>query len=374
MRLYQACGWVLPIAMVLPIGCKDNSAAEGAAHTASAAATATAAVTAAATATASARPERPRRQGRRGSGLAGMLLGAAHELDLKEAQKATLDKLGEDLRGAGPVKEIKDLHTSLIAAASSKLCTNPTCWSAELSSTKLAPSYDAIDKAVAARHDKEAEALNGLHAALEPAQRKALVASVRSKQAEREAHAAEREKKHGDDEKKHGDDEKKHGDGEKKHGDGEKKAGDGEWSKRGLDRLTKELDLDAAQQKSVGALLDKEDHPTAAAAKTLREEAKKRQDALLTAFEGDTFDARKLELAGPGKKLREQLEHHVQELAQLLPLLKPEQREKLVAGMEKHSAVRGEQGATHDDEHAYHPLFDEQPMGREQGEPREPRP
>jgi Spy/CpxP family protein refolding chaperone len=338
MRLDQARWWMLPIAMMLPLACSNNGGAEGAANTASppattATATATAAVTATATATATAKTERPRMHARRGAGIAGMLLHAAHDLDLKDAQKATLEKLAEELHGAGPRKELKELHTSLIAEVKA----------GKIDTAKLSASYDAIDKAVADRHDKEIEVLNGLYAALDPAQRKALVAAVKAKQAAREAHMAEREKK-----------------------------GEGDWSKRRLEHLTKELDLDAAEQKSVGALLEKGDKPMAAAMATHREEAKKRMDAVLTAFEGEGFDAKKIELAGPGKKLRERLEHHVQFLSQLLPLLKPEQREKLAASMEKHTAVRSPDGAQHDDEQPYHPIFDEQHTDEEPAAPATP--
>lgn len=270
-----------------------------------------------------------------------MLLHTAQDLDLPDAQRAKVEKLGEDLGGAGPGKEIKELHNILITGAKSKLCSDATCWGKTFTIPAITASYDAIDKAMAARHDKEAEALDGLHAALEPAQRKALVAAVRAKQTERESHAAEREKK----------------------------AGAVDWTKRRLEHLTKELDLDAAQQKSVGALLDKADHPTEASIVARREEGKKRLEALLTAFEGDAFDAKKADLGGPGKDLRERLEHNVQFLGQLLALLKPEQREKLAAGMEKHSAVRGEHGAEHSDERPYHPIFDDQLM-----EPEAPKP
>lgn len=335
MRLLQARGWVLPIAMLLPIGCGNSASTDGAANTATAPATATAAakptVTATATASATAAPERPHRRARRGFGVAAMLLHSAEDLTLNDTQKATVEKLGASLHGVGPRKEIKELHESQIAGVKA----------GKIDTAKLTATYDAIDKAVAERHDKEIEALNGLHAALEPAQRKALVAAVRAKQAEREARMAEREKK----------------------------GGEADWSKRHVEHLTKELDLDAAQQKSVAALLEKDDHPTAATMTAHREEAKKRMDALLTAFEGDTFDAKKLELAGPGKKLRDRLEHHLQFLSQLVPVLKPEQREKLAAAMQKHSAVKNEWGAQHDDDHAYHPVFDDQPAEEEAPKP-----
>lgn len=326
MRLEHARWWVLSIALVLPAcGSKENPTPEGAKTAATAAPTAkaTAAATAAMpTATASAKAERPH-HARRPTGLAGMMLHAAHDLtDLKEPQKATLEKLTEEWHAASPRKEIKDLHTALTAQVKA----------GKIEPAKLTADYDAIDKAVAARHEKAVEVLNGLYASLDPAQRKALVAAVRAKEAEREKQAAEHEKKMNE-----------------------------EWSKKRLDHLTKELDLDPAQQKQVQALIDKGDRPTPADMATRREEAKKRLDAILTAFEGAGFDAKKFETAGPPKKLRERLERHVQFLSQLVPILKPAQRDKLAASMDKHAAVKNPDGAQHDDEHPYHPVFDDQP-------------
>ena len=188
-----------------------------------------------------------------------------------------------------------------------------------------------------ARLDKDADALNGLYAALEPAQRKALTAAVRAKQAEREAKQAEHK------------------------ADAPKPE---EFAKRRLDRMTKELDLDATQQKSVEALLAK-DQPPKAAMDAMQADMKKRMDTLLTAFEGDGFDAKKLDLSPmPGKKMREGMEKHVQFMSQLLPILKPEQREKLAVKMETPPTHHGAGPADHEDEPGYGLLFDD-PHGEE---------
>jgi Spy/CpxP family protein refolding chaperone len=218
-----------------------------------------------------------------------MMFHAAREIDLKDTQKAALDKLTEQLHGdrGGPPTEMKDYHAALSAQVRA----------GKIETAKLDPLQAAVEKAQQARKDREAETLNGLYAALEPAQRKAVAAAVRAKQAERRPNMVEVD------------------------------------PRKRLEHLTKQLDLDAAQQKKVEPLLAKEEHPGA-------EEAKKHTDAVLTAFEGEGFDAKKLEIAaGTSKK---GLAQHAQFLAGLLPLLKPEQREKLATSLEK-----GPQGGMH---------------------------
>jgi Spy/CpxP family protein refolding chaperone len=279
------------------LACKDSAppppAATATAEAVKAPAAAAPAPTAAATAPSEAAGH-GKWKGRRGRGIAGMMLHAAHSLDLKDAQKATLDKLAEQLHGdhAGPPSEMKDYHAALAAQVRA----------GKIDAAKLDPLEAAVDKAHQARSDKEAEVLNGLYAALEPAQRKALVAAVRAKQTEHQA-----------------------------------KMGGPDAAKHRLEHLTKQLDLDAAQQKRVEPLLAKDDH-------SAMDEMKKHSEAVLAAFEGDGFDAKKLEpAAGAAKKGMAQ---HAQFLAALLPVIKPEQREKLAAEIEKAPrSPHGEEGA-----------------------------
>jgi Spy/CpxP family protein refolding chaperone len=88
-----------------------------------------------------------------------------------------------------------------------------------------------------------------------------------------------------------------------------------------------------------------EDSMSPAAMKTQREEGKKRMDAVLTAFEGASFDPKKLDLAGlPGKTRHEGLEKDTTFLSQLLPLLTPEQREKLAVQRERTNGRRQWEG------------------------------
>jgi Spy/CpxP family protein refolding chaperone len=299
MSLRRALWLAIPVALV--IGCKDESApAPAPTATATAEAVKTPAATAAPTAAPSASADHGKHagKGRRHPGIAGALFHAAHELDLKDAQKATLEKLTTELHaGGGQMQEMKDYHAALTAQVKA----------GKIETAKLDPLQAAAEKAQKARRDKDAEALNGLYALLEPAQRKALVAAVRAKQAAHKAPDPAKAEAH---------------------------------AKQRLEHLTKTLDLDAAQQKKVEPLLAKDTPPTAMA-----DEMKKHSDAVLTAFEADGFDAKKLEPAGapPGKGM---MASHVQFLTALLPLLKPEQREKLAASYEKPHAMHGEHGAS----------------------------
>jgi len=291
------------------IGCKDKATPE-----APPTATATASVTASAAPSGARRgPMFDKRGGhgmRRGGefGMSGMLFRAARDLELREGQKVAVDDIQKSLHGgedAGPPgQEFKEMH-ALIAAG---------IRAGKLDTEKLTAMQTELDKSMQARREKETSALQRLHAALDSAQRKTLVASVRTKQAEREAKFGARVS------------------------DAGPPKGD-EFKKRRMEKLTKELDLDADQQKKVDALMAK---PAAKGpgAEDGRETYKKRMEAVLTAFEADTFDAKKLEDGAPARKMSEGMSEHLQFLNGLLPILKPEQREKMAANMEKGSARR----------------------------------
>lgn len=293
------------------IGCKDKATPE-----APPAATATASVNAAAPSGSGMRRgpmfDKRGQQGmmRRGGGfgMSGMLLRSAQALELREGQKVAIEDIQKSMHGAEdagpPVDEFKDMHT-LIAAG---------IRAGKLDTEKLTAMQAELDKAMLARREKDTTALQRLHDALDPTQRKALVASVRAKQAEREARFAARGP------------------------DAGPPKGD-EFKKRRLEKLTKELELDAEQQKKVEALMTKP-APKGPAGEDGREGMKKRMDALLTAFEADVFDAKKLEEGAPARKMSDGMSEHLQFLNGLLPILKPEQREKMAANMEKGSERR----------------------------------
>lgn len=261
-----------------------------------------------------------------------MMLQATHDLELKDAQKTTVEGLEKQLRSHDDTSkaDFQSYRSVLIAGIKE----------GKIDTAKLAPLKANMEKAMQARKDKEAETLNALWAALEPPQRKALVAAIRTKDAERKARMEARKKDLGD------------------------KPDGGDWKKSRAEHLTKELGLDEAQQKSVEALFAKGEHPTPASMETMREEMKKRSDAMLAAFEGDAFDAKKLELwPTPGRKMGEASDKHVQVLSQLLAILKPEQREKLAATMQNPHGRRA--GYPVEDESGFGYFFDQPHHGEE---------
>ncbi len=250
----------------------------------------------------------------RGMGSVGAhLLAEASALsDLTDAQKATIAKLEEGLKPEGPpgemMKEMREARAELVAGVRA----------GKIDLSKLEARRAEGEKGMMSRHDKEAEALNGLHAALQPAQRKALVAAVKD-------HGLKDGGPRADDKK---------GDAARP---ADKKRDPAELAKRRTERLGKQLELDADQQKKVQAIVAK-DLPDPAQVQLMRDEWKKKMEAFYTAFEGDAFDAKKLEF-GPGamkdKRGKAPMTREAAFLAELLPILKPEQREKLAASLEK---------------------------------------
>jgi Spy/CpxP family protein refolding chaperone len=275
---------------------------------------------------------------RRGGGHGGpgaMLFKAARTLDLKPEQKAKVDAAEKsahatagDAGAAGDAGDgsrdamqeaAKGLHTELIAEVKA----------GKIDNAKLEPHYAAVEKVTAGMQQKEADALTALHAALDPTQRKAVTAAVRAKAEEWEDKREDMEERKAE------------------HVGNVVDAGGSDagfalgGTKRSLDRLTRGLELDAEQQKKLDAIATKED-----ANKANRpdpDEMKKRMESLLVAFEKDAFDAKKLELFD-AKKARGPMERETKLLVQLLPILKPEQREKLAAKMEKGPSPHGRRG------------------------------
>jgi Spy/CpxP family protein refolding chaperone len=235
-------------------------------------------------------PPRPRMH----TGPALLFIRSAQGLDLKDEQRTAIDKLEGQLDEGDDAKTaIEDLHQDVIAGVKA----------GKVENAKLEPRIAAIQKLIQTRLDKEAVTLNALYAALEPPQRATVVADVRAQQKDREDRFAKRDA-------------------------GAENAAD--RTKRRLDRLTKELDLDATQQPKVQAILASLPPPT-----DLHATLKKQLDALLEAFEKEAFDAKKLDAFKPAEaKARVGIDREVQLLAQLVPILKPEQRDVLAARLE----------------------------------------
>lgn len=288
---------ILPV--VFAFGCQESSGGGSAA-----AGSASAAASAAASASAPAAPKAHASFGRHG-GIGSALFHASNELPLTDEQKASVDKIEESLKADddGIKTAMKAFRTDLVAGVKA----------GKIDATKMTADDTAVDKAIADHQAKEGAALNQLHGVLTAAERTTVVASVRAKQTEREARMATWMKA--------------------KEADG----GAADFSKKRLDRLTADLTLDAGQQKQVAAILTKNpDPPNQAGMQSRWDDQKKRIDALLTAFGGDTFDATKADLQVlPGKTAHEPMDHMVTFFTQLLPILHPDQRDKLATSIDR---------------------------------------
>jgi Spy/CpxP family protein refolding chaperone len=295
---------VVPIA--LTIGCQEGSSG-GSGTAASASGSAPAASASA--------PAKPKLMYGHHGGVAASLFHASHDLTLTQTQTDSLDKIEAGLKADddGIRTAMKAFRADLVAGVKA----------GKLDSAKLTSDDAVVDKAIADHQTKEAAALDSLHALLDPSQRTALVAAVRAKQAEREARMATWMKA---------------------------KAADGgtlDWSKRHLDRLTADLALDAGQQRQVAAILTKaSDPPDATGMQGRWDDMKKRVESLLTAFAGTTFDAKKADLTIlPGKTAHDPLDHMVALFTQLLPILHPDQRDKLAASVDRPFGAHDAPGA-----------------------------
>jgi hypothetical protein len=264
----------------------------------------------------------------RASGAAGAIFRATHGLDLSADQKSSIEKIGEDLRshagaaaggdgGAAPAAagdggaantaraEMKEAHADLLNGVKA----------GKLDMAKLDAHQAAMDKAAKARVDRELDALNKLHGTLQPEQRAKVVSNIKAAEEKR----ANRIKQH-----------------EKDKPD----AGKPNFAKMRFEHYTRDLDLNDDQKKKVDGLLPKEDKTDA-----MREESKKVLDATLAAFEKDGFDAKKLPQPDP-KKHAQPFTDLAKFFNGLLPILKPEQRDKLAAKLEKQGG-RGGTGGPH---------------------------
>ncbi len=319
------------MALVIVVGlagcksCDENAGGTGptASTTASAAPSASASV--AASASASGRPDR--RAMWAGGGPTGALFAAADEADLKPEQKTKIEEIRKGLHGDGSsmrdeAKGFRDELETQVKAG-------------KIEMAKLEPHLAAIEKAQKERLEKEDEALNKLYAALEPAQRTAVVAKVKAKAAER----AERMAKRASHDKP-----------------------DGKLRPSPIGRMTRNLDLDDAQKKKVEALAAKHT-PDGGAPMGGMFDNDKRLTAIAAAFEKEGFDAKKIEPVD-AKKARAPFEAQAKLYADLLPILQPPQREKLASAMDKRgghgsgrhghhgrpSASGGGGGGDHDDD------------------------
>ncbi|HZU84212.1 MAG TPA: hypothetical protein VE987_14885 [Polyangiaceae bacterium] len=285
-------GWVLALALGVAGGCSHPS---GEAQPVAAPTAATEPTAAAPTATAprpggaTARPGRMRHMD-----PAGALFRAADALALDGAQRATVQGLEQNLEASS--RELGSAFHGVHAD-----------WAAQIRAGAVDPEKVQADEAVLTdavqgHVQREVEALDGLHAALNPSQRAAAVSAARSS----EPGVAEEQ--------------------------GRPPASAGQPA--GLDRLTRELGLDPDQQQRVSALLAAQPDPAA-----YRAQHEQRFSEVLNAFASERFDAQTtLQAMKPSLRemVHQRVEHEAAFFSQLLPILRPDQRETLASNIEAH--------------------------------------
>ncbi|MBL8611292.1 MAG: hypothetical protein JNL38_28365 [Myxococcales bacterium] len=238
---------------------------------------------------------------------AAALIQAARQGDLADAQKTKLDEIEKTLRPDEGLarEELKGYHADLVAGVRA----------GKLDNAKLDAHWATLEKAAKAHQAKESAALDALYASLDAKQRAAAVAKVRAAHADRDAI----------------------------RGLGRPPSA----GKAMLQKLSRDLDLDEEQKKKLASVASSKDDPKSDGN---REQVRKHLDAVLAAFEKDGFDAKQIpppDVKMSGGPIAEQAEI----VGQLLPILKPDQREKLAVRMEKGGGPRhGHDRGRHDDE------------------------
>ena len=317
---------VLLIVITLPLACSKEPKPESGAASASAASGAaapSAAVPAAsesaqvlaagpsasaapATSGSAAPAEKPRAVQR--SGAVGQFFTRARALELTEEQKTKLDAIDERLWAAAPEDETtKNALAEFFAALLEGVKAG------RIVDAKLQPHYAALEEQAKLRRESEAVALNELHDLLDDKQRKSLVEGLRKRYPNPADKAAKPKKPPAPPDKQRAE----------------------ERAKRRYARVAALLGLDEKQQLRVKPILVRFD--TGAINQAHRDQTDKRMRALLTAFEKDEFDARKLDL-GKGPKAR--MAERVSFVASLLTILKADQRAKLARTLERPTARR----------------------------------
>jgi Spy/CpxP family protein refolding chaperone len=279
-----------------PVGCKSHSDSANPSSTSSAEGPLPSSAPTAPSAAPSAQDPRLLARSPRHGGVTGLILRAARESSAPD-QKGSILAIQQSLHDAEPpLRAVKDYQADLAAGIRA----------GKLAEAKLAADYAAIDKEVIDRESKQADALNSLHALLDATARHALVTMARARLTPMFRPRPDLAEA------------------------GSGTGVDSPWMKRRLARVTGDLNLDEAEKAKVAVILAKSSYsPVATEAR--RDAMHKHGEAVLAAFDQDDFDAKKVDLSAMGNHTspHEILEHEVALIGPILPILTPEQREKL---------------------------------------------
>lgn len=316
--------WILAAVACLPLaacgscGDKGGGSSSGTASSSTAALSASSSASAVASSSASSAAAKRNAMMVRAGGAVGALFRAASQAELSDEQKTKIEAIATELRdgdkseaadGGGPAKQMKALNDELLAGVKA----------GKIDQSKLEPHYAILDREAKERATRDVEGLGKLHDVLDADMRKKLAEQVKKQEEERNERAKKQEAQHAD------------------------AGARPSPQKRRYERYAKELDLDADQKKKLEAMIPNEDTKLVS---TIREEAKKRVDITCDAFMKDTWDGKGI--PGPDvKQIRKPMDEQVKFFNQLLPILKPEQKDKLVARLEKQQGVGNGGGGEH---------------------------
>lgn len=239
-------------------------------------------------------------------GPAGKVLTAALSLSLSDEQKTKLEDVDKPV-SAPPDPAAQEAQRAASKALQTELTAQVRAGS--IDAAKLEPLYDAVEKSSQPRLDLEAQAIAAVHAALTPEQRKAISDDLKTKQAAQQEKLKEVRAK---------------------AAAASADAGRPPRIAPEYARYTRSLELNDEQEKKVLAFGQREGGEESP--QTV--ESRGHELALYEAFAKDDFDPKKLDLYN-GKAARGPLEAASKVLAQLLPVLTAEQREKLALQLEK---------------------------------------
>jgi Spy/CpxP family protein refolding chaperone len=228
-------------------------------------------------------------------GFAGLAFNNTGELQLSDEQVSTLTSLEE---GFVPLDQaVRSAYAQREADVTAAVRKG------KFDEAQLKADREAINKSLLDAEAHEVHALDTLYATLDPDQRGALVAALRTKAAafQERRPPAPRDSTAG--------------------------PSVADKSKQTLERMTKDLTLDAQQRKKVAALLAKSEGSLGSGVSD-PDDMLKRLDTFLNGFEGLGFDAKTLDLTD-SRPTHAAEEGEVALLEKLAPILAPAQREKL---------------------------------------------
>jgi Spy/CpxP family protein refolding chaperone len=270
--------------------------------------------------------------------MAGWLFASIADVDLRPDQKPLVDAIEADLRKAGdPAKDAEKQLTSDVADGVA---------AGKIDKAKTDADVKHVSDAAASTATSVQDAINRLHKTLDPAQRKKLVDSMQAKAEEGHEHGPG---EHGPGGEHGGPGEHEHGPGGEHGGPGEHEHGPGEHGDHGPgehgmgpdmggEKLADDLGLTPEQRDKLHAKMKDMMKAHMGEMKTKMEAMHAHMKAMGTAFEGETFDAKKAGVGDHGPEMAKDMAHgRIQMAETVLAILTPEQRAKFAEHIRAHA-------------------------------------